>query len=129
MDKTVVNTPGAPAPVGPYSQAIVSGGFVFCSGQIPLDPATGAIPSGEIEVEATRVMENLKAVLEAAGSSLDKVVKTTIFMTDLGDFARVNTVYGSYFPATPPARSTIQVCALPKGARVEIECVAKTIDN
>jgi 2-iminobutanoate/2-iminopropanoate deaminase len=125
MDKTVVNTPGAPAPVGPYSQAIVSGGFVFCSGQIPLDPATGAIPEGEIEVEATRVMENLKAVLEAAGSSLDKVVKTTIFMTDLADFGRVNAVYGSYFQAAPPARSTIQVCALPKGARVEIECVAQ----
>ncbi len=124
MDKTVVNTDGAPAPVGPYSQAIVAGGFVFCSGQIPLDPKTGAIPEGDIATEAARVMDNLKAVLEAAGSSLDKVVKTTIFLTDLGDFARVNEVYGSYFRAAPPARSTIQVGALPKGARVEIECIA-----
>ena len=124
MDKKTVNTPGAPAPVGPYSQAIVSGGLVFCSGQIPLDPKTGAMVEGDIAVEAARVMENLKAVLEAAGSSLDKVVKTTIFLTDLGDFARVNEVYGAFFQTAPPARSTIQVGALPKGARVEIECIA-----
>lgn len=125
MDKTVINTPGAPAPVGPYSQAIALGGFVFCSGQIPINPANGALVEGDIALETARVMENLKAVLESAGSSMDKVVKTTIFLTNLGDFARVNEVYGSFFQAAPPARSTIQVGALPKGARVEIECIAK----
>lgn len=124
MDKQLVMTANAPAPVGPYSQAIAAGGFVFCSGQIPLDPKTGALLDGSIEAQTKLVMDNLKAVLDAAGSSMDNIVKTTIFLTDLGDFAKVNGVYGSYFGGNPPARSTVQVGALPKGARVEVECIA-----
>ncbi len=124
MDKRAVITSNAPSPVGPYSQAIIAGDFVFCSGQIPLDPETGTLIVGGVEDETRMVMTALRAVLEAAGSSLDRVVKTTIFLTDLGDFAKVNEVYGSFFGETPPARSTVQVGALPKGARVEIECIA-----
>ena len=125
MAKETVRADGAPAPVGPYSQAIVSGGFVFCSGQIALDPVTGALADHDIESETRRVLENLGAVLEAAGSSLSRVVKTTVFLRDMGDFARMNAVYGVYFPENPPARSTVQVSALPKGVRVEIECIAE----
>ena len=125
MTKKTVRADGAPAPVGPYSQAVVSGGFVFCSGQIALDPGTGALADRDIESETARVLENLKAVLEAAGSSLERVVKTTVFLRDMGDFARMNAVYGAYFPGNPPARSTVQVGALPKGVRVEIECIAE----
>lgn len=128
MEKHIVKSDKAPAPVGPYSQAVVSGGFVFCSGQIPLDPAAGPLVTGDIGSETARVMENLKAVLEEAGSSMDDVVKTTIFLTDMGDFSRVNAVYGSFFREMPPARSTVQVAALPKGARVEIECVAVKVN-
>jgi len=124
MELATVNTDNAPTPVGPYSQAVVCGGFVFCSGQIALEPGTGALVDRDIESETARVMENLRAVLEAAGSSLERVVKTTIFLRDMGDFARVNEVYGSYFASNPPARSTVQVVALPKGVRVEIECIA-----
>jgi 2-iminobutanoate/2-iminopropanoate deaminase len=124
MERATVNTDNAPTPVGPYSQAVVCGGFVFCSGQIALEPGTGALVDRDIESETARVMENLRAVLEAAGSSLDRVVKTTIFLRDMGDFARVNEVYGSYFASNPPARSTVQVAALPKGVRVEIECIS-----
>lgn len=124
MERATVNTDNAPTPVGPYSQAVVCGGFVFCSGQIALEPGTGALVDRDIESETARVMENLRAVLEAAGSSLERVVKTTIFLRDMGDFTRVNEVYGSYFASNPPARSTVQVAALPKGARVEIECIA-----
>lgn len=124
MDIQAVRTDGAPAPVGPYSQAITAGDFVFCSGQIPLDPNTNDLVAGDIAQQTHRIMENLNTVLQAAGSSLGKVVKTTIFLVDLGDFARVNEVYGSFFAENPPARSTVQVCALPKGARVEIECIA-----
>ena len=124
MDRTVINTGQAPTPVGPYSQAVVCGGFVFCSGQIALEPGTGALVDRDIESETARVMENLRAVLEAARSSLERVVKTTIFLRDMGDFARVNEVYGSYFASNPPARSTVQVAALPKGVRVEIECIS-----
>lgn len=125
MEIREIRTQNAPAPVGPYSQAVECGGFVFCSGQIPLDPATGAIAEGGIEAETARVMDSLKAVLEAAGASLARVVKTTIFITDMNDFGRVNGVYASYFTGgTAPARATIQVAALPKGAHVEIECIA-----
>lgn len=123
--KRAVLTPGAPAPVGPYSQAIVAGGFVFASGQIPLDPATGKLVEGGFEAQAERVLDNLRAVLEAAGSSLDAVVRTNVFLTDLALFPRLNAVYGRYFTADPkPARSTIGVAALPLGAALEIEAVA-----
>lgn len=125
MEIQVIKTNKAPVPVGPYSQAIQAGEFIFCSGQIALDPETGELFSGDIETETARVMNNLKAVLEAAGSSFDRVVKTTIFVRDMNDFGRINTVYGSFFnPSSPPARATIQISALPKGANVEIECTA-----
>jgi 2-iminobutanoate/2-iminopropanoate deaminase len=125
--KTTVSTPDAPRAIGPYSQAIkvaAAPSFLFCSGQVPLDPRTGELVRGTIEEETRRAMENVAAVLAAGGGGFAQVVKTTIFLTDLGDFARVNEVYGSYFTADPPARSTVQVAALPRGARVEIECLA-----
>ena len=124
MEKREVKTENAPAPVGPYSQAVISGGFVFCSGQIALDPRTGIIVGNDIESETKQVMENLKAVLESASSSFDRVVKTTTFLKNMDDFARVNEVYGRYFGEIPPARSTIEVVKLPKGASVEIDCLA-----
>jgi 2-iminobutanoate/2-iminopropanoate deaminase len=125
MDRTIVSTTQAPAAIGPYSQAVRAGGFLFCSGQIPLDPATGEMVDGDVEAQTTQVMKNLSAVLSAGGSGFDKVVKTTIFLTDLGDFARVNKVYGSYFEGiAPPARATVQVAALPRGSKVEIEFTA-----
>jgi len=132
MNRTVVHTDKAPKAIGPYSQAIVvqTGAakgekLVFCSGQIPLDPNSGEIVgTGDVKAQAQQVMTNLKNVLEAAGSSLSQVVKTTIFLADLGDFGTVNEVYGSFFKEAPPARSTIQVAGLPRGARVEIEATA-----
>ena len=124
MPRKTVRTDKAPSPVGPYSQAIVSNGLVFCSGQIAIDPETGLLIDQDIESETTRVIENLKAVLESAGSALEKVVKTTVFLCDLKDFTRMNEVYGSFFEGNPPARSAIQVAALPRGARLEIECIA-----
>lgn len=125
MDRTIVSTPNAPAAIGPYSQAVRAGNFLFCSGQIPLDPKTGEMVQGDIEAQTTQVMKNIEAVLTAAGTSFANVVKTTIFLTDLGDFARVNAVYGAAFEGVaPPARSTVQVAALPRGARVEIEVTA-----
>ena len=116
----------APKAIGPYSQGIgVSpGSFLFVSGQIPVDPATGQPVQGDIGAQTERVMENLKAVLEAGGASFDKVVKTTIFVADIADVAKINETYGRYFPKAPPARATVQVGALPRGARVEIDCVA-----
>jgi 2-iminobutanoate/2-iminopropanoate deaminase len=121
----VVSTAAAPRAIGPYSQAIVCGNLVFSSGQIALDPASGELLGGsDVRTQARRVMDNLKGVLEGAGTSLDKVVKTTIFLTDLGDFGAVNEIYGAYFTGDPPARSTVQVAGLPKGALVEIEAVA-----
>ena len=126
MEKKEIRTDRAPSPVGPYSQAVQSGGFIFCSGQIALEPDTGKLMDADIESETKRAMENLKAVLEAAGSSLDHVVKTSIFLRDINDFGRVNSVYASYFKDIPPARSTVQAAALPKGAGVEIECIAQT---
>ncbi len=123
----VISTAAAPKAIGPYSQgvAVPAGGrLVFLSGQIPLDPKTGELVKGTIEEETRRVMENLKAVLSAAGGGFGDVVKTTIFLTDLADFTKVNEVYGGYLGATPPARATVQVAALPRGARVEIDAIA-----
>jgi 2-iminobutanoate/2-iminopropanoate deaminase len=119
-----INTPQAPAAVGPYSQAVVDGDRVYSSGQIPIDPATGKLVTGDIAAQTKRVLDNLSAVLTAAGSRLDLVSKSTIFVTDLRDFATINQVYASYFPSEPPARSTVQVAALPLGAAIEIEVVA-----
>jgi 2-iminobutanoate/2-iminopropanoate deaminase len=124
MPAEVVHTDGAPKAVGPYSQAVRSGGFLFTSGQIPLDPATGQLVEGSIDVQTRRVLENLRAVLGAAGASFADVVKTTIYLTNLADFGTVNGIYASYFPSAPPARSTVQVAALPLGAAIEIDLVA-----
>jgi 2-iminobutanoate/2-iminopropanoate deaminase len=122
---SVVSTSSAPRAIGPYSQGIVSGDLVFTSGQIALDPASQQIVAGDVRAQVERVMENLGAVLAAAGSGFDRVVKATIFVIDLNDFAIVNEIYGKRFPQNPPARSTVQVAALPKGARVEIELIAR----
>jgi 2-iminobutanoate/2-iminopropanoate deaminase len=121
--KEIISTDRAPAAIGPYSQAVRAGGFVFLSGQIPLDPATGQMIVGDIEAQTRRVMDNLAEVLAAAGTSFEKVVRTTIYLTDLGDFAKVNAIYGERFPKQPPARATVQVSALPRGANVEIDLV------
>jgi 2-iminobutanoate/2-iminopropanoate deaminase len=123
MSKSV-HSEGAPAAIGPYSQAIRSGGFLFCSGQIPLDPKTGKMVEGGIEPQTEQVLENLSAILAAGGTSPGKVVKTTVYLTDLGDFPAMNRVYGKYFPVDPPARATVQVGKLPAGALVEIDAVA-----
>jgi 2-iminobutanoate/2-iminopropanoate deaminase len=122
--KKIISTSEAPAAIGPYSQAVRSGRFLFCSGQIPLDPKSGQIISGDIAAQTRRVLDNIAAVLKAEGLTFDNVVKTTVFLTDLGDFQTVNEIYGSYFKQEPPARSTVQVAALPKGAKVEIEVIA-----
>lgn len=124
MANQVIHTDSAPKAIGPYSQAIVSGNLVFLSGQIPLDPKTQQLIEGDIRAQAERVMENLAAVLQAAGVTFADVVKACIFLADLADFATVNEVYGKRFPSNPPARSTVQVAALPRGARVEIDLVA-----
>ena len=125
--KKIISTTEAPAAVGPYSQAVRAGSTVYCAGQIPLDPKSGQIVSQEISEQTRRVLDNITAVLKAEGLTFDNIVKTTIFLTDLGDFQRVNEIYASYFKQQPPARSTIQVSALPKGARVEIECIARVL--
>jgi 2-iminobutanoate/2-iminopropanoate deaminase len=122
--KEVISSSDAPAAVGPYSQAIAAGALVFCAGQIPLEPATGELVGGSIQAQTARVLENLAGVLKAAGVGFEQVVKTTVFLVDLGDFAGMNEVYAQYFHAPFPARSTIQVSALPRGARVEIEATA-----
>lgn len=124
MDKRVISTDKAPAAIGPYSQAIAANGFVFVSGQIPLDPETGQLVSGGIKEQTARAMENLRAVLEAAGSSLEGVVKTTIYLTDMSSFPVVNEVYGGHFASAPPARATIEVSRLPKDVLVEIDAIA-----
>ena len=121
----VIQTNEAPAAVGPYSQAMDCGEFVFCSGQIPLVPETGLLVEGGIEEQTRQMFANIKAVLHAAGLDFSNVVKTTVFMTDLGQFATFNGIYAEYFPSNPPARSCVQVCALPKGAMVECEVIAK----
>ncbi len=123
MSKEIISTPKAPAAIGPYSQAVKTGNLVFLSGQIPLDPATGQLVSGEIEAETARVFENLKAVAEAAGGSLNDAVKVNVYLTDLAHFAKVNEVMATYFKLPYPARAAVQVAALPRGARVEVECV------
>ena len=124
--KKIVSTNEAPAAIGPYSQAVRSGRLLFCSGQIPLEPKSGEIVSGDITSQTRRVLDNIAAVLRAEGLSFDNVVKTTIFLTNLGDFQTVNEIYGSYFKQNPPARSTVQVSALPRSANVEIEVIAAT---
>jgi 2-iminobutanoate/2-iminopropanoate deaminase len=125
MAKSVVSTNDAPQAIGPYSQAIKLGNVVYTAGQIPLDPATGKIVEGDITAQADRVMKNVQAVLAAAGSSMDRAVKTTCFLANLDDFAAFNEVYGRYFTNMPPARSTVQVARLPAGALVEVECIAE----
>jgi len=120
----IIATPNAPAAIGPYSQGVASQGFVFLSGQIPLDPATGKIVDGDITAQTERVLENLKAVLESSGSSLAKAVKTTVYLTDMREFAKMNEVYARYFPENPPARATVEVARLPRDVRVEIDCIA-----
>jgi 2-iminobutanoate/2-iminopropanoate deaminase len=122
--KQIISSPKAPQAIGPYSQAVRSGNLLFISGQIPLDPATGEMVDGDIGVQTRRVLENLGAIVEAAGGSLRDVVKTTIYLTDLNDFLSVNAVYGEFFGQEPPARATVQVSKLPRGAAVEIEAVA-----
>jgi 2-iminobutanoate/2-iminopropanoate deaminase len=122
--KKIISTSDAPAAIGPYSQAIRAGSTIYCSGQIPLDPKTGQIISGGIDAQTRRVLDNITALLKAEGLGFGNIVKTTIFLTNLGDFQTVNEVYGSYFKSQPPARSTVQVSALPKGANIEIEVIA-----
>ena len=122
--RKVVSTATAPAAIGPYSQAITAGDFVFCSGQIPLDPATGQLVPGDLEAQTRQVMQNLREVLRAAGAELEHVVRTTIFLTSMNDFAEVNRVYGEYFPSHPPARATVEVSRLPRDARIEIDAIA-----
>lgn len=122
--KNVIKTPNAPAAIGPYSVGISTGALLFTAGQIGLDPKTGQMVEGGVEVEARQALTNLKAILEAAGSGLEKVVKTTVFLKDMADFARVNAIYAEFFVENPPARSVVAVAALPKNALVEIEAIA-----
>jgi 2-iminobutanoate/2-iminopropanoate deaminase len=122
--KDVISTQQAPRAIGPYSQAIRANGFVFLSGQVPFDPATGYIVEGGVTQQTARVLENLKAVLEAAGTSLDNVVKTTVYLKSMEDFGKMNEIYGRYFPTNPPARSTVEVARLPRDVRVEVDIIA-----
>lgn len=122
--KTILNTTRAPTPIGPYNQAVLAGGFLFLSGQIALDPLTGELITNDIEAETHQVMQNIKAILDEAGLDFKHAVKTSIFLTDMSDFTRVNEVYGSYFTDQYPARETVQVAALPKGVHVEITLTA-----
>lgn len=124
MPRERIQTQSAPAPIGPYSQAIALGDLIFASGQVALDPATGDFLGGDVQAQTRRALENLSAVLQAAGSSLGQVVKTTVFLTTMENFAAMNSVYGEYFVGEPPARSTIAVAELPKSALVEIEVIA-----
>jgi 2-iminobutanoate/2-iminopropanoate deaminase len=122
--RQAVSTPNAPAAIGPYSQAIRAGHLLFVSGQIPLDPASGALLTGGISEQTERVLKNLGAILEAAGASFDRVVKTTVYLADMSEFAAMNEVYGRYFPSPAPARATIQAARLPRDVRVEIDLIA-----
>lgn len=124
MTKVIIATENAPKAIGPYSQAVSYNGVLYCSGQIPLDPATGAIVEGDVAAQTVRVLENLKAVLEAAGSSLEKVLKTTVYIKDMTEFGMVNEVYARYFGAGLPARATVEVARLPRDVRVEIDAIA-----
>jgi len=125
MAKRAVESDGAPRAIGPYTQAIVSNGLVFCSGQIALDPKTGRMVEGDVRAQTRRVLENIRAVLEKAGSSLDKVVKTTVYLRDMNDFHAMNETYAEFFREKPPARATVQAARLPKDALVEIEAIAE----
>ncbi len=122
--KEIISTEKAPGAIGPYSQAVKAGNIVFCSGQIPIDPATGAFVSEDVAEQTEQVLKNLSAVLEAAGTSLNNVVKTTVFLADMNDFVAMNEVYAKYFSENKPARATVQAARLPRDARVEIECIA-----
>lgn len=124
MKREAISSSDAPKPIGPYSPAIKTESLIFCAGQTPVDPASGQLISGGIQEQTERVMENLRAVLTAAGSSFDSIVKTTVFLTSMSDFAAMNEVYGQYFTGAAPARTTVAVAELPRGARVEIECIA-----
>jgi 2-iminobutanoate/2-iminopropanoate deaminase len=124
MDKQITPTEKAPAPIGPYSQAVMINGTLYMSGQIPIDPATGQVISGDIEAETRQVMHNIKAILDAYQLGFNNIVKTTIFIRNMGDFARINTVYGSLFERDYPARETVEVSRLPKDVNVEISCIA-----
>ena len=123
--RRVVRTERAPAAIGPYSQAIVAGGFLFASGQVALDPATGQLLAGDVGAQTERALLNLQGVLEKAGCSLGDVVRTTVYLRDMADFAAMNTVYARFFPGAPPARSTVAVAGLPRDARVEIDAIAR----
>jgi len=127
--KKIISTNEAPAAIGPYSQAVRNGRFLFCSGQIPLDPKSGQIVTGDIATQTRRVLDNIASILRAEGMTFDSIVKTTIFLTTLDDFQTVNETYGSYFKQDPPARSTVQVSALPRGANVEIEVIAAAAEG
>lgn len=129
MQRRFIATDTAPRAVGPYSQAVIVDRLVFTSGQVAMDPISGRLVRGDIRVQTQRVMENLKAVLEAAGSSLNQVVKTTVYLTSISDFAAMNEVYGQYFPSNPPARSTVEVSKLALKARVEIEVIAVRVES
>ncbi len=122
--KQIIATESAPKAIGPYSQAVVWNGLVFLSGQIPLDPATGQLAEGDIVIQTERVLENIRAVLEASGSSFDRVLKTTVFLKNMADFPRMNEVYARYFGSNPPARSTVEAARLPRDVQVEIDCIA-----
>lgn len=124
MELTKISTPHAPAAIGPYSQAIRCGQFVYTSGQIALDPATGELVGEDVQAQTHRVLQNMQAVLSSAGSSLNHVIKTTVFLVSMSDFQAMNAIYASYFTGTPPARSTVAVAELPRKALVEIECIA-----
>jgi 2-iminobutanoate/2-iminopropanoate deaminase len=125
VEKRAVNTSDAPEAIGPYSQAIVSDGYVFCSGQVPLDPSTGELIKGSIADQTRRCMASLEAVLSAAGTEVANIVKTTVYLVDMNDFGEMNEAYGEFITDEPPARATVEVAGLPKGARVEIDCVAR----
>jgi 2-iminobutanoate/2-iminopropanoate deaminase len=126
--KKIISTDKAPKAIGPYSQAVLCNGMAFLSGQIPLDPATNKIVEGDIVAQTERVLNNLKAVLEASGASLGSVVKTTVFLQDMTEFAQMNAVYERFFPENPPARSTVQAARLPRGVGIEIDCIALLLD-
>lgn len=123
MKRSIIHTKEAPEPIGPYSQAVVAGNMIFASGQIAFDPVSGALVTGDVEEQATRVLENLKAVMSAAGGSLDTVLKTTIFLKNMDDFPRVNEIYARYFGRSLPARSTVEVSCLPRNVLIEIDCI------
>ncbi|MDQ3651978.1 MAG: RidA family protein [Acidobacteriota bacterium] len=125
--KQIIVTRNAPQAIGPYSQAVVAGGFVFASGQIPIDPRTGELVEGDVAAQTEQVLRNLTTVLEAAGTGLERVVKTTVFLADMNDFGAMNEVYGRYFKKEPPARATVEAARLPRDARVEIEAIALVI--